>query len=68
MLGDHFKLSWVQYKRKATTGSKGVALEYRIQVELGFRSELVKKTCSLKLSVLVTFGAIYDKLLNSRSF
>jgi hypothetical protein len=42
LLGDYFKRSWVQYKRKATIGSKGVAIERRVQVELGFRSELEK--------------------------
>jgi len=43
MPGYYFKRSWVQYKRKANTGSKSVALERPIQVELGFRSELGKK-------------------------
>jgi hypothetical protein len=39
--GDYFKRPWVQYKRKATIGSKGVALECRIEVEPGFRSEWI---------------------------
>ena len=41
--GDYFERSWVQYKRKATIGRKGVVLERRGQVELGFRFELEKK-------------------------